>query len=177
MNISSGCQIALNAHAMAFESLLPYLPLRQLTAEQSSKVHPRRLFLSLNGRASGVYDEDAFQHFFSVERIRAHRADRPLLLLLVRFRGFGAHDEVSRSVSLGLFTGLALCVREIDFVGWYRKGRVAGAVLTQGVDLPDREAADRIVARVTRTVGERLPSSLAKRLRVRIVRIGARSHS
>ena len=162
---------------MAFESLLPYLPLRQLTSEQSSKAHVRRLLFSSNGQTADVYDEDAFQHFFFVERIRAQRADRPLLLLLVGFRGSSAHDEVPRSVSLGLFTGLGLCVREIDFVGWYRKGRVAGAVLAQGVDLPDREAADRIVARVTRTLGEHLPGSMAKRLRVRIVRVGGRSNA
>ena len=162
---------------MAFESLLPYLPLRQITPEQSSKVHPRRLLFSLNGRTGGVYDEEAFQHFFSVERIRAQRSDRPLLLLLVGFRRSTANDEVPPSVSLGLFTGLGLCVREIDFVGWYRKGRVAGAVLAQGVELPDREASDRIIARVTRTVAEHLPHSVAKRLRVRIVRIGARSNA
>lgn len=159
---------------MAFESLLPYLTLRQ---HAPAKVHPKHLLFSLNGRAGDVYDEDAFQHFLSVERIRAQRSDRPLLLLLVGLRGSGANDTVPRSVSPGLFTGLGLCVREIDFVGWYREGRVAGAVLAQGVDLPDREAPHRIVTRVTRTLGEHLPPSVAKRLRVRIVRVGARPNA
>jgi hypothetical protein len=159
---------------MAFESLLPYLTLRQ---HAPAKVHPMHLLFSLNGREGDVYDEEAFQHFLSVERIRAQRSDRPLLLLLVGLRGSGANDRVPQSVLPGLFSGLGLCVREIDFVGWYREGRLAGAVLAQGVDLPDREAAHRIVARVTSTLGERLRPSVAKRLRVRIVRIGARPNA
>ena len=31
-----------------------------------------------------------------------------------------------------MFSGLALSVREVDFIGWYRKERIAAAVLTQG---------------------------------------------
>jgi hypothetical protein len=66
---------------------------------------------------------------------------------------------------------LGLCVREVDFVGWYRQGRVAAAVLTQGVDLPDEDAPSRIVERVTRILSERLPHGVAERLRVRVVRL------
>src|SRR5262245_51673016 len=99
---------------MAFESLLPYLALRQLVSERSSKVQfKQHHLLSLNGRAGDVYDEDAFQHFLAVERTRAQRSQRPLLLLLVSLRGSRTIDEGPRFVSPALFTGLGLCVREI----------------------------------------------------------------
>ena len=160
---------------MAFESLFPYLPLRQLASERSSKVQSKQhLLLALNGRPGDVYDEDAFRHFLAVERMRAQRSQRPFLLLLVSIRGSRIIDEVPGSVSPALFTGLGLCVREIDFVGWYRQGRVAGAVLPQGVGLHDRDASHRIVSRVNRILGEHLPS-VAGRLRVRTVQLGARA--
>ena len=119
-----------------------------------------------------VYEEEAFQHFLAVERMRAERSERPLLLLLVGLRRCPKRGaDVPRAVSPALLTGLGLCVREVDFVGWYRQGRVAAAVLTQGLDLPDEDAPSRIVERVTRILSERLPHGVAERLRVRVVRL------
>ena len=44
----------------------------------------------------------------------------------------GAHAKLTDATAAALFGGLGACVREVDFVGWYREGYVAGAVLTQG---------------------------------------------
>jgi hypothetical protein len=78
-------------------------------------------------------------------------------------------------VAANLLQGLGLCVREVDFIGWYRGWRVAGAVLAQGVDEPGVDASRRIVERVTRVLSERLPGSVAGRLRVRVVTLGSQS--
>ena len=66
-------------------------------------------------------------------------------------------------------------VREVDFVGWYRDGRVAGAVLAQGFEEPGADASCRIVERVTRVLSERVPRSVVGRLRVRVVKLGSQS--
>jgi hypothetical protein len=66
-----------------------------------------------------------------------------------------------------------LCVREVDFIGWYRSARVAGAVLAQGFDEPGVDAPRHIVERITRLLSERLPKSVAARLRIRVVRLGS----
>ena len=70
--------------------------------------------------------------------------------------------------------GLGLCVREVDFIGWYRTGQVVGAVLAQGLDLPNLEASSRIVGRVHATLAERVPRRIGDRLRVRLVKLGSK---
>ena len=165
-----GCSFALRAGTMAFESLLAASRTRQLFSVRSDRAHSA---LSAQGLDGDVYEEEAFQHFLAVERVRAERSERPLLLLLVGLRRCPKRGaDVPRAVSPALLTGLGLCVREVDFVGWYRQDRMAAAVLTQGLDLPDHDAPSRIVERVTRILSERLPHRVAERLRVRVVRLG-----
>jgi len=163
-----GGPFALGPVTMAFESLFAASRPRQLFSTRSESVQ-----IALSQELDGnVYEEEVFQHFLAVERMRAERSERPLLLLLVGLRRcpkMGA--DVPRAVSPALLTGLGVCVREVDFVGWYRQGRVAAAVLTQGLDLPDEDAPSRIVERVTRILSERLPHGVAERLRVRVVRL------
>ena len=72
------------------------------------------------------YDEETFQRFLELDNNRAVRSGRSFLLLLVEGK-----DTVSLSESHDeLFEALRGSLRETDYVGWYRTGRVAGAVLT-----------------------------------------------
>jgi hypothetical protein len=129
--------------------------------------------LVVEGGAGKVYSEGAFRHFLDIERVRVERSERSFLLLLVSLRKCPESGvSVPRAVAPALFSGLALCVREIDFIGWYRQGRVAGAVLAQGFHAPDSEAPSRIVERVTQVLSGRLPEVVSRRLRVRIVQFG-----
>ncbi len=118
--------------------------------------------VALEGRPGGAYNEEAFRHFLALEGKRSEHSGRPFLLLLVDLK---ERPEVG---ARELLSALCRCVRETDFVGWYRERRVAGAVLT---DLVDRSPAE-----VSRVVGERvsaalragLPSDVARRLQVRV---------
>ncbi len=164
-----GGPFALRDGTMAFESLLAASRTRQLFTARSERVD---IVLS-QGLDGDVYEEEAFQHFLAVERMRAERSGHPLLLLLVGLRRCPKRGaDVPRAVSPALLTGLGLCVREVDFVGWYRQDRLAAAVLTQGLEVPDHDAPSRIVARVTGILSVRLPHGVAERLRVRVVRLG-----
>src|ERR1700681_2921141 len=102
--------------------------------------------VSLEGRFGHAYNEDAFRYFLEIERKRAARAHRPVMLLLLDLREpppTGAGIDLMMAATL--FSGLWRCLRDTDVVGWYREGRVAGAVLTQVEDGPRSE-----VTRVTR---------------------------
>jgi hypothetical protein len=116
------------------------------------------------------YSEEAFRYFLGLERKRAERSGRSLLLLLVNLT---ADEDGGQAIGLAtaskLFAGLSLCVRDVDFIGWYRHGRVAGAVLTQGADSPALEASEQIGQRVTELLAKRLPVSVASRLHVRVL--------
>lgn len=128
------------------------------------------------GGAGDVYPEQAFRHFLELERIRSVRSQRTFFLLLVSLRRLPEHDmRFSPRAAASVLQGLALSIREVDFIGWYRDQCVAGAVLTQGFAAPNADAPRRIVERVAWELGEHLPQSLSERLRVRVVKLGSSS--
>ena len=115
------------------------------------------------------YDEATFRHFLALERRRAKYQSRSAVLVLVAFRrGPGASVHMATGVATALFSGLAHCVREVDFIGWYREGRVAGAVLAQGAE-PPRAALRQIGERVMKMTSRRVPEQLAEHLKVRVI--------
>jgi hypothetical protein len=131
---------------------------------------------ALSGPTGEIYDEDAFRHFLDVERTRAKRSDRSMVLLLVSLRPTHASGaQIPLAISSRLFEGLSHCVREVDFIGWYREQRVAGAVLAQGCEKPGVEATRRITERVTTILRRRLPPAVAERLRIRVIQLGTRA--
>ena len=119
-----------------------------------------------------AYNEEAFQHFMSIECQRAKRSARALLLLLVELRPNRSGDRgIAPAEAAQLFSALTVCLREVDFIGWYRSGRVIGGVLTQGAGGSGAEISDQIAQRVTVLLGERVPLHLEKRLVVRVIRL------
>lgn len=125
------------------------------------------------GPAGPAYNEAAFQHFLAVDRRRAERTMRSLLLVLVTMREAQGKSNLSPATAAALFAGLGECVREVDFVGWYREGRVAAAVLAQGIHSPV-EARLRTTDRIAQALAKRLTVAQARDLRVRVVRLTGR---
>ena len=122
------------------------------------------------GRA---YNEEAFRYFLANERSRAERSDRPFLLLLVDLKKQpGASARFDVAVAEKLFTGVGRCLRETDFVGWYRERRLAGAVLTQ---LSDASEVDLCVVRerAGTALAKSLPPDIFNRLQVRVFQLPA----
>jgi hypothetical protein len=157
----------------------------QLVAPQVSLVmeSPQTMTKSLDARAPlalergpdaayEAYNEAAFRHFLSVERQRAERAGRSLLLVLVALHAESAMDEQKRSeASAEIFSGLHTCVREIDFIGWYRTGRVLGAVLTQGERTPESEACRRIGDRLQAFLRAQVSGPVGQNLTVQVLQV------
>jgi hypothetical protein len=153
---------------MVFESLLAYSRVRSETSARGESPQD----VGFTGNAGEAYNERAFRYFLAIERTRAERSERSFLLLLVSLSKCPDQGHrIPRTVCSSLFSSLALCVREVDFIGWYRDQDVAGAVLAQGLE-PDSDAPARIIERVTNELSQRLPSRIAERLRVRVVHLG-----
>jgi hypothetical protein len=127
-----------------------------------------------SGQVGPAYNEAAFRHFLAVDRSRAQRSQRCLYLVLVALRqSMGRRAKLTDATAAALFRGLGSSVREVDFVGWYQEGHVAGAVLAQGVKASD-EVAPLIASRVLPAVSKHLPAAQSRNLRVRVVRLGGR---
>src|SRR5437899_8646660 len=125
--------------------------------------------VALECRLGHVYNEQAFRHLLAIERKRSERSGCPFLLLLIDLKEQeGASAPLDSMVANNLFSDLWLCLRETDCVGWYHEKRVAGAVLTELRNGRAMEVSSLIGKRVSERLCERLPSEVARRLRVRI---------
>lgn len=120
------------------------------------------------GGPADVYNEEAFRYFLDVEQKRSEISNRPFLLLLVDVK---RHVEVDALPAGRLFDALSVGLRETDFVGWYREGVVAGAVLTQHSSDVATDVPDVVNRRVTRALHEALPAAWADRLQVRVYQV------
>jgi hypothetical protein len=122
-----------------------------------------------------AYNEHAFRHFLRLERKRAERTGRSLLLLLVDLRpDLHGDSRMTAFVSSKLLAAIASSVREVDFIGWYKEGQVAAAVLTQGADASSSDLSRRIGTRVGGALSDRLPAALGRRLQVRVLELKSR---
>jgi hypothetical protein len=118
--------------------------------------------------ASGqVYNEEAFQYFLSIERKRAEVGGNRLLLALVDLKALAGEDALDGAAP-DLFTALHECLRETDFIGWYREPDVAGVVLPQFCGLAPHPATRRVAQRLCHGLGQLLPAGLARRLEVHV---------
>jgi hypothetical protein len=118
-------------------------------------------------------DEDAFQYFLDLERARAGRSNHPLRLLFATIESApGKPAPIPAPKAARLFQGMRESLRETDVVGWYRQGRVAGAVLTSRPDAQGSGMSELIEQRVGDGLRQGLPAKIASGLRVRVVQLG-----
>jgi len=121
------------------------------------------------------YDEETFLFFLAIERARAKRSNRRLRLLLATLEPVpGKPIPIPPASAARLFEGLRLSLRDTDIMGWYRQDRVVGAVLGERADAPGYETSGLIERRVGEGLRERLPSRVARGLRVRVTQQGPR---
>lgn len=125
------------------------------------------------GSIGKAYNEAAFRYFLDVDRARAERSKRSIILVLVSMRPDAGRSAALNDTSAALlFGGLAASVREVDFLGWYRQGRVIGAVLPQAATPgPDRQL---IAHRIVTSLRKSLPHNVARFLHVRLVSLGGK---
>jgi hypothetical protein len=147
-----------------------------LKAEALPNVAPEPIRCScdvaLETRLGQACNEEAFRHFLAIERKRSRRSGRPFLLLLVglkkRRRAAGRIDPTAAA---SLFACLWQSLRESDVVGWFREGRMAGALLTPPGDVPGTNIADLVCDKVRRSLQESLPPEFVRCLDVRVFRL------
>jgi hypothetical protein len=118
-------------------------------------------------------DEDAFQYLLDLERARAGRSNHPVQLLFATIESApGKPAAIPAPSAARLFQGMRKSLRETDVVGWYRQGRVAGAVLTARPDAQAPGMSGLIEQRVEDGLRQGLPAKVARGLRVRVVQLG-----
>jgi hypothetical protein len=120
-----------------------------------------------------IYDEQAFGYLLAIEQKRSARSAGSFHLLLVTPReeqpdGSAAFTPAAAACIAG---ALSTCVRDSDFIGWYREPGTIGAVLTHDPRKtpPDLSmgAFDRVVDDMLRA----LPEEIVKAISVQLVEV------
>jgi len=119
----------------------------------------------------GAYNEEAFRYLLDVERKRFEVSSQPFMLVLVEsVRRPGHTDRMPPAVAARIFATLRGTLRDTDVIGWYREGRIIGAVLTHLGDVPLAESTRPMSARVRRALADHLSADTARHLKVRLYR-------
>jgi hypothetical protein len=151
----------------------------ELTAVvQARSTAPTLTTFALEEGLAEAYDEEAFLYFLEIERKRSEASNRPFLLMLVDFKRFSGLDaSIDPVAARQLFSALTLCLRETDFVGWYREGRVVGAVLTQHGEPEGDEISEVVRRRVGTRLERQLPADLFGNLQLRVYQLSPNANS
>lgn len=94
-----------------------------------------RLSEAMKGMAnfsqSGAYNQEAFRYLLESEAKRSERSGYFCQTLLVYWTDAqGRIVQMDSHVAKTVMVALSRSLRETDYVGWYRDGRIVGAVLT-----------------------------------------------
>jgi len=128
--------------------------------------------VTADGAGIGAYSEEAFRYLLAIERKRAECSGRPFFLLLVDLkRAFAGSASMDADVALMVFKGLSAALRDTDFTGWYREGRIAGAVLAQLSDAVGERVSHAVSERVREQLLSCVPPTIASRLQTRILQV------
>jgi hypothetical protein len=120
-------------------------------------------------RNGAAYSEKAFAYFLSLEQARSERSGCPFFLVQAELEARpGARAHVGPAEAAALFATLRSCLRETDYVGWYRYERVVGAVLTESRNGSCADVPRVVSQRVSQALSLRLAPGDARRLRVRV---------
>jgi hypothetical protein len=116
-----------------------------------------------------VHDEQTFRYLLELERRRTERSNGAFLLLLVESTDRSNESGCfARGVADRLFSLMAPCLRETDFLGWHDEGRVAAAVLTHLEGATGTDALHLVTERITRALHAGLSPDVVGQLTVRV---------
>jgi hypothetical protein len=143
-------------------------------AAMPSELAPDFFSVDLEGRPTHVYNERAFRYFLSNELKRSERTGRPFALLLLEWNGqVRQRTSMDSELATRLFSGLSLCLRETDFVGWYQEGTVAAAVLTHLGDTSGADISLQIRRRFSQVAFTGLLPEIAEEFALRVFQLPA----
>ena len=118
---------------------------------------------------SGAYNQEIFRYLLESESMRSERSGHFCQILLVHWTDAQGRIVLMDSyVAKTVLAALSRSLRETDYTGWYRDGRIVGAVLTVLV----QESMAQVVSHLQKRLAEVLQSELSieesRRLQIRV---------
>ena len=126
----------------------------------------------MNGMAtlseSDAYNQEVFRHILATESKRSERSGRFCLILLVY--GTDAQGRIVKMnshVAKTVIAASSRSFRETDYIGWYRDGRIVGAVLTVLAKESMAQVSTHLQPRLVETLRAELGIEEFRRLQIR----------
>lgn len=110
------------------------------------------------------YEKSQFHHLLHVEKMRAERSQKPLLLMLIDISNImnnGAPNDTPAKIQAALCPSL----REVDIRGWYNYKQTIGVIFTEITSI-DSNAIEVIVRKIHRHFCESLDHELINKINI-----------
>jgi hypothetical protein len=132
-----------------------------------------RLSEAMKGMASfsqsGAYNQEAFRYLLESEKKRSERSGYFCQILLVYWTDAqGRIGQMDSHVAMTVMAALSRSLRETDYIGWYRDGRIVGAVLTVLVQESMAQVAGHLQKRLVEILRAELGVEETSRLKIRV---------
>ena len=127
----------------------------------------------MNGMVSfsqnGAYNQEAFRYLLESESKRSERSGRFCQILLVYWTDAeGEIVQMDSHVAKRVILAASRSLRETDYIGWYRDGRIIGGVLTVLVQESMAQVASHLQKRLAEILQSELSIEESRRLQIRV---------
>jgi hypothetical protein len=131
---------------------------------------PNRLLEGMGSPTeSGAYNEEGFRYLLKSESKRSERSGHFYQILLVyRCNAQGAIVQLDLEVAQVVIAAMCRCLRETDYVGWYRKELIVGGVLTVVGRDNLLDVSSRLQPRLLETLRAELGEEVSHWLRIQV---------
>ena len=116
-----------------------------------------------------MYNEQAFRYLLSSESKRSERSGHSFTILLI----YSTDKQVlilqmNRDVADTVVKALSRSLRDTDYIGWYREGRIVGGVLIVLAQDSTKEVSGRLQQRVMDIVQAGVSAEENSRMQIRV---------
>jgi len=121
----------------------------------------RRPAIGMDATSPVVSGEEVFHTLLTIERRRAERSRNPFVLMLL-----DAHREngTARAILPEALTVLTSSIRETDALGWYKDGKILGAIFTEIGDGSSGAVTETLRTKVQNRLQEQLGPEMAAKI-------------
>jgi hypothetical protein len=132
-----------------------------------------RLSEAMKGMASfsqsGAYNQEVFRYLLESESKRSERSGYFCRILLVYWTDAQGRDvQMNSYAAKTVMAALSRSLRDTDYIGWYREGRIAGAVLTVLVQESMAQVASHLQKRLVEILRAELGVKETSLLQIRV---------
>ena len=129
--------------------------------------HPGYLLTMIDPNANNdyaFYDKAHFHHMLHIEKSRAERSSKPLLLMLLDISAAIDH-RMPEEATANIKAALCPSLREADIRGWYNDNQTIGVIFTE-ISCIDSSSIEVIIRKIHRHFCESLDPELIRNINI-----------